>query len=153
MKPLFFLGIDPGVKTGIAVWNTDAQSFTTLETLSFWQAYDEILRYDPKTTVIIVEDPGRLKVYWKRAVDINKMAKIAGDVGANCEQARLLIERLTELGYTVHSYVPTGRTKRGGAWKKSKEAAKHFKDITGYEGRTNEHTRDAGMMVYGLSHY
>jgi len=153
MKPLFFLGIDPGVKTGLAVWNVEEQDFEALCTSDFWAVYDEVMLHDTKEVVIIIEDPGRISKTWHAASSKSVAAEIGRRVGANCEQARLLIERFTELGYTVHSYVPTGKTKRGGAWKKSKEAAKHFKDITGYEGRTNEHTRDAGMMVYGLSHY
>ena len=32
----------------------------------------------------------------------------------------------------------------------TKLSAESFKKITGYSGRTNEHTRDAAMLVFGI---
>ena len=40
------IGIDPGKNTGIAVWDTTAQAFTTLETVHIHEALQIVFRLD-----------------------------------------------------------------------------------------------------------
>ena len=42
MKPKIIIGIDPGIHTGVAVWDKTAKVFTSLGTHGFWQAHEVI---------------------------------------------------------------------------------------------------------------
>lgn len=145
------IGIDPGAQvgknTGIAVWSRKVRTFTDLRTVSWWTAYDIIRGFDPETTLVVVEDPNLNRAIWMRLPETDEFfrrnLKTAEHVGRNKQAARLLIQRLRDLGFEVETVKPEGRkgTKR-------KKSGPEFKRLTKYKGSTSEHSRDAGMLVY-----
>ena len=144
-----FIGIDPGIKTGFAVWCSINKQFDVIKTATFWEVYDEITEElssweyesDLLTACIVIEDPGQNKTTFQRRTNNKGMQRISRNVGANCREATLLIERFIELDYTVLPVRPTA----------SKLDAKAFKRMTGYTKRTSQHGRDAAMLVYNMN--
>jgi hypothetical protein len=139
-----FIGIDPGVETGYAVWSRSAGRFTELQTLSFWEAYDRITSFPTDGVEVFIENPDSKRAMYVRteAVEFQRQReRVAKNIGSNRREASLLIERLIALGYRVTAVSPT---------KEAKWNAQIFKRLTNYQGRTSQHTRDAGRLVFGM---
>jgi len=144
MSKRFAIGIDGGKKTGFAVWDRSMHEFMKLESCDFWTAYKYVVdHFTPKNAELFIEDPSQNKpVFMKKGVRNNKaFSKVAQNVGGVKRETNLLIEGIELEGFDVKRIVP-----RKGIMTKIK--AEPFRNITGYEGRTNEHSRDAAMMVF-----
>lgn len=142
-----FIGIDPGKKTGFAVWDSKEGCFEEVMTTTFWEV-SEILEETVPVYTVVIEDPSLNRPIFLRKLKgetsqgyNRRMYKIAKNVGQNIEQAKLLVERAENLGYTVIKVRPQS----------SKKDAKSFKQITGYEGRCSQHARDAAMLVFQMT--
>lgn len=124
------IGIDPGKKTGFAV--AENGKLVELETLNFWKAYLRVkaLIELSKVSLVVIEVPGTKK-NWHGP-------KAAHDVGRVCREAELLAEGIELLGVNVIRQHPTGKVNQ-----------EYFARVTGWKKRTNEHVRDAGMLVCG----
>lgn len=121
-----YVGIDPGVKTGWACWDgTDL----VLKTLTFWEVFEEALRFETDEVLFCAEDPSL----------INATFTHARGHGSVKREAQLLIEGLEDYGYDVRRCRPAGKVNHD-----------FFTRLTGYPHRTNQHTRDAAMLVYDL---
>ena len=147
-EPRHFIGIDPGRKTGLAVWDAKLSTFELLDTLDFWQTVDLVTTaYPPLSTVLVIEDPGMNKpTFGHGEAARRKREKISRNVGWNQCEAALLIEGFERLGYEVRRVRPQGKKGEKRKWNAAK-----FRAITGYTKRTSEHSRDAGMLVYNFS--
>lgn len=130
-KPTFRIGIDPGNNTGFAVWNEQESRFQVIETVDFWSAYGKVGTYPIDETMVVVEVP-RGKNNWTG--DTQQITTL--NVGGVIREANLLAEGLRRKGYSVKEVHPRGKVDADG-----------FKRLTGYQGRTNEHNRDAGMLA------
>ena len=143
---MIFVGIDPGKKNGVAVW--DGNSFTKLCTMSFWQVieYIESKVADRDRITFVVENPNRNKpVFPKRGVSHKehlKMLKIAQNVGQNKRDAQLIIEKIKSLGFPVMEIKPS-------KYSMTKLKPNIFAQMTGFDGKCSEHARDAAMLVFG----
>ena len=127
------IGIDPGKNTGYAEYDGELFAFK----ITFWRAVDLISAYLPEETAVIVELPRSKHVWHGKGQNSKAMARTGVNVGSVVREAELLAERFISLGYTVVTVHPKGKT-----------TAEEVKHITGYEGRTNEHTRDAIMLAW-----
>ena len=136
----YIIGIDPGKKTGLAIWDTYREKYDAVKTLDFWGVHDLLkLAYPPALCVLVIEDPKQNKAtFFHRETGAKKREKISRNVGANMEHATLLIERFESLGYDVRAIKPTKR----------KWSADTFKRETGYDKRTSEHARDAARLAW-----
>jgi len=143
-RPRYVIGIDPGAHTGCGVWDRVERRLIDVRTGNFWTVIEHVTAtYPTHETVIVIEDPnlnpsmhaGTLK----GAAGVRAALRIAQNVGENKAEARLLIEGFERAGYAVEPFKPT----------RSKPTEDHFRRVTGYEGRTSEHARDAAMFVYG----
>lgn len=133
------IGIDPGVKTGVAIYFHE-ESIWVLNTMSFWAIVDLVESYDPHLTGIAIETPNTKRVLYSRKDGDSEgrgRERMAANVGSNRREAALLAERFESLGYPVIRVTPT-RTK----W-----TAADLKRETGITERTNEHERDAVRIV------
>lgn len=137
------VGIDPGKNTGVAVWDCKEEKFLLLETMSFWTTFTTVtvdLWPKHEKLLAIVEDPRGNNPVFNRGHKGKRNLKIAQNVGMNKKEAGLLIEGFRRSGIPTRGVVP----------KQSKINAAQFKQMTGYQGRTNEHKRDAGRLVYKM---
>jgi len=128
--------------------------FQRLATLDFWEciALLALIRNKRKKALesgrgnqyeykIIIEDPGLNKpTFVPPGMSYPIALKKAQDVGRNKENAFLIIE------YCKRNQIPFATLRPSAPkWK-----AKAFKKLTGYQGTTNEHNRDAARLVWKL---
>jgi hypothetical protein len=133
------IGIDPGVVNGYAVYDPiekkliSVTSGKTWEILS-WLETDAALS---KGIKVFIEDPTTWKPFKGGKSQSHKL-KGAGSVTA---RFKAILEYLEDNGISYVRVPIQGQIK-----KVDKEM---FLKITGFEGKTNEHGRDAALMVYG----
>lgn len=151
MKTRFYIGIDPGKKTGYAVWDSEEKEFVTIGTITFWKVVvevDKMLNYEEyyhdigNNLTVVVEMPGRFLYARHRNVNHKTELNIAHKSGGTYREAELLIERFESLGLRVIAVRPSKKSQ-------TKLTAETFKRLTGYTARTSEHGRDAAMLVFG----
>ena len=137
------IGIDCGKKTGVAVWDVNAQRFSAIKTVDFWNAFEWISSsFSANETMVYVEDPSQNKPVWRRATMKNhEFQKKCQHVGGVKRESLLLIEGLERRGYNVQALRPTKLSY-------TKMSSQSFKKITNYNKRTSEHGRDAAMLVF-----
>lgn len=105
---------------------------------------DRFFEFGPGCTKVRVEMPGKF-LYGrqvKRGQRRQVNEKMAINVGGVIREAELIAERFRDWGYEVDTPQPVGNP-----WK---ENATLFKQTTGYKKTSNEYTRDAAWLVYGL---
>ena len=144
----YVVGIDPGVKTGFAVWDRDGKRLLSVETADFWTVFFRIygapiLR--PESTLIVVEVAHHAPVFRERKAkgqNENHAARLAQNVGQVMREAKLLAEGLRRLGYEVVEQKPLGKAKNAA------DDRTQFERLTGWTERTSQHARDAARMVY-----
>ena len=141
-KLLYVIGIDPGTKTGLAVYDKLCKRLTAVSTLKIHEAFSFVQEINVKSKqeggkiFVRVEDARKRKRY-----GINSNAKMQG-AGAIKIQCKQWEEFLKGEGISFDLVAPN--------LIKTKVDAVKFKMITGWDARTSNHGRDAGMLVYGL---
>lgn len=130
------IGLDPGVNTGLAVYQQGA--LVELATIHPAGIRAALMQWSPKR--VIFEDSRLQSFSWTthaaRAAAL-KMARNLGEVDAWC---RLIVEHCAELGIAAHSVSPKG--------KGAKLNAEQFQALTGWKNRTNAHERDGAMVAW-----
>lgn len=139
---MVIVGIDPGVNTGLAVWDTATRQFLDVRTSGIVDAmrYLEKLQVESGIDLVIFEDARQRK--WipreKDAAQFKGRAMGAGSVKRDCS---IWEEWCRANGIRYECHPPRqGMTKL---------TSLYFQGITGYDRRTNEHGRDAAMLVFG----
>ena len=131
-----YIGIDTGVNTGWAAWSKEERRFFKIETIMIHEA---ILRIDNLKThyslLVRIED-ARLRKWFKGGKE-----KAQG-VGSVKRDAKILEDFCKDKGIPYEMVAPKNN--------KTKVTAEYFKRITGWEGRTSTHSRDAAMLVVGM---
>jgi hypothetical protein len=137
-----FIGVDPDVaKNGVGFWYKESKKLE-LENLTFFELFDALKQLKIRYKITVVIDAGWLNKSNFHVVGTNKNVngKIGERVGANHETGKKIAEMCDYLGVEYQLHRPT----------KSKVNKEVFEKITGYKGRTNQETRDAGLLVFGL---
>lgn len=142
------IGIDPGVTTGFALWDAIAMNFVRIESMSIIQAMravESVRTAAPEEDqlFVIFEDARKRKRFDKADKEeegYKKGARREG-VGSVKRDSSIWQEFLLDIGVPFKA-----RTPMATKWK-----AEHFRRLTKWEGRTNEHSRDAAMIVNGLN--
>ncbi len=144
---MIYVGIDPGVHTGVCAWDSKAKKIILIKTMDFWEVIDhfEGSRDDINEITVIIENSALNKpTFVKSGGDTNlKMQKISRNVGSNQRESVLLIEGIKRLGFTVQEIRPTGKQGTKRKW-----SAEYFKKLTGIS-KASQHARDAAMLVFG----
>ncbi len=129
------IAVDPGKTTGIAI-AVDGE-LTELITSDFWGAID-IIASNPDA-LVVVELPANKSVYHKGAKNRGAIERTGVNVGSVIREAELIIKYLHRDNRQYMTKKPSGKVD-----------AKKFMRITGWQGGTNQHVRDAAMMVFKL---
>lgn len=145
----YLIGIDPGRKTGLAIYDRQKKQLENVTSTDFWGLISFLSDFKARPDIkVYIENPnGNSGLYLKRSKALagySESVKLetAQRIGRNKEQAYLIIEYCSRYDIPHIALTPT---KRSGTKKNSTD----FKKLTGYGPKTNEHGRDAAMLVFG----
>lgn len=141
------VGIDPGNHTGVCLYSRIEREVRALLTLTFWDAYlltTTLFANHTSTTQVVLEQPSRNKpTFVKKGInpdELRKRDKLSQNVGGNKKEADLLAAGLYRVGFSIEEVRPT----------RKKWDQRTVKVYTGLTISTNEHTRDALRLVWGM---
>ena len=135
------IGIDPGVNTGFAVWDTGLRDFRAVCTYGIVEALHEAREWAEMWNVTLVIEDARRRTYLPREKNLSEYrGKLmgAGSIKRDCA----IWEEFAAYYNIPLNLVPPrkGLTK----WD-----AETFNKMTGWTGRTSNHARDAALLVWG----
>ena len=140
---MIYIGIDTGVHTGIAIWDSEKRKFVYLDTLKIHEALQIVSSYAYKDVPLCVRFEDARQRKWipfaKNMTGELGRAQGAGYVKAHCQ---IWEDFLRDKDIPFEMIAPRRNV--------TKLSAEQFERITRYKGRTSEHARDAAMLVYGL---
>lgn len=140
---MIWIGIDTGVHTGLAIWDGKDRRFLSIELLKIHRAMDVVealAKANPGEVRARVED-ARLRKWIPNMGSIRNeigRAKGAGSVERDCS---IWEDFLADINVPCEMVAP-----KNNVTKLRQEA---FSNLTGWSQRTNEHERDAAMLVFG----
>ncbi len=140
MKYRYHIGIDCGVNTGFALWDSKEKLLSTScgkIHIAMEVAKDLLSKFsnEDKTVKLYVEDARKRKWFGNSGKE-----KLQG-AGSVKRDAKIWEDYLTYLKADFEMVAPKNN--------KTKLSAEQFRNITGYKAKTNEHSRDAAMLVFG----
>ena len=131
------VGIDPGVQCGMA-------AFTDGKLTGLWTCSGlSMLRYlcEAEISQIVMEDSRLQSFVWNATGKTRSPAmKVARSVGGVDKLCSLIEEVAVSRNIKLLSVSPLD--------KGSKVRAEAFREITGWQGKTNQHERDAAMVAW-----
>lgn len=136
-----YIGIDPGTHTGVAIWDKASRRLEVVDTMTITRAMElvtanvELCKAFGGEVVVYIEDAR--KRTWFGSANREKLQG-AGSVKRDCSIWETFCE---ELGVECRKIAPKHNT--------TKLTAPQFKVLTGWQGRTSDHARDAAMLVFG----
>ena len=133
------IGIDPGVKTGIAV--ADHGKLQSVASATITAAMQMVLAVKDQGPMVYIEDAR--KRTWFGGADARQARSGAGireGVGSVKRDCGIWEQFCIEQKIAYQLVHPAAN--------KTKLDSDHFWRITGWAGKTNEHSRDAAMLVY-----
>lgn len=138
----YYVGIDTGVNTGYAIWESAAKRFIMLRTVPIHEAMRRIEHWATlsddqrnRKTFIRVEDAR------KAVFDRSKEAHKLRGAGSVMRDAKIWEDYLASIGADFEMVRPNGRL--------TKMAEDQFARTTGWTEPCSSHARDAAMLVYG----
>ena len=135
----YCIGIDTGTHTGVAVWNREERRFEILAEMKIHKAMfivSEYAKVAGDKVLVRVEDARKRNKYGDRSE-----FKLQG-AGSVKRDSTIWEDYLKDLKIDYDMVAPQNNH--------TKLDSETFAKLTGYSGRTNEHNRDAGMLVFGL---
>lgn len=134
------IGIDPDLdKSGVAVLGQsfELKNLTFAETVELFRSYQDQIK-----KVVIEAGWQNKKANFRTGGNHSRQVseQISRRVGLNHATGILLAEMAESMGLAVVLVKPT----------KTKKNSEEFNRITGWQGRTNQEQRDAGMLIFGM---
>ena len=140
MKAKYIIGIDPGVNTGFAVWNREQKEFSlvTCDKIHNIMAMIKITlqNFGAEDIFVRLED-ARLRTWFGNSG--REQLQGAGSIKRDCG---IWQDFLHDLGLQFELVPPKKN--------KTKVSATWFKTVAKWVGRTNNHGRDAAMLVFNF---
>lgn len=142
-----YIGIDTGTHTGVAIW--DGTQFLLLETMAIHKAMKMVNVYVQSgiDVVVRVEDPRQRTWFGTERMSREQERKKLQGVGSVKRDASIWDDYLSDLCKDKPNIKYEMVAPRRNITKLSSES---FKALTKWQGRTNEHCRDAACLVFGL---
>lgn len=132
-----YIGIDTGVHTGVGVWDPVAQCLELVETMTITQALELVLQYRSQGDVTVYIEDARLRKWF----GTSGREKLQG-AGSVKRDAKIWEDFCNEHGILHRMVAPRDN--------RTKMSATQFCNITKWDGRTSEHSRDAALLVFGI---
>jgi hypothetical protein len=138
---MIYIGIDPGTKTGIAVWDTEKQAFLSIRTEKLHEALQVVSDFHCMWRIqVFIEDPNTWKPFRGNKTS-NAKIQGAGSIKRDFAIWKEFFE---------DKKIPYTRIRLQGTMKKIRPDT--FQRLSGWSQITSEHARDAAMMVFGMRH-
>lgn len=142
----YYIGIDPGVETGICVWASKEKTILCLDSDKIHKVMKLITHMRDMCiqggfTMLVRLEDARLRKYipWQKTEKAERGRREgAGSVKRSCQ---ILEDFCSDEGINIELVAPKNNI--------TKMDADRFKQWTGWKGRTNEHSRDSAGLVYG----
>lgn len=143
---MIYIGIDTGVNTGVAVWDNRQRTFLQIETMKIHKAMELVEQYKGKasfegTKIIVRVEDARQRTWYGYTTPQKDRAKLQG-VGSVKRDCTIWEDFLSDMKVEFQMVAPKNNA--------TKMSADSFKAITGWKKPTNEHNRDAAMLVFGF---
>jgi len=143
---MIYIGIDTGVNTGVAVWDNRQRTFLQIETMMIHRAMEIVKGYKQNAymngTKIIVRVEDARKRTWYGYNDPKKDRDKLQGAGSVKRDCKIWEDFLTDIKVEFQMVAPKNNA--------TKMNAESFKKLTGWKKPTNEHNRDAAMLVFGF---
>jgi len=140
---MIYLGIDPGVNNGVAVYDSERRELD-LSTLSFFSLinYLDYFMLNNYHVTAVIENVVKNKPIFskRRTYQTRQDLKIAQNVGENKAYCKLIIAKCEKLGFRIILKTP-GKNN-------SKLDSEQFQKITGINIKCSQHARDAFMLIF-----
>jgi hypothetical protein len=134
--PRIIAGIDPGVKTGLAIWHVNEQRFSRIGTFRSINARVFLRdRWKEKSLTEIWFEDARLR---SGKPDPKRLQGV-GSVKRDCA----IWEEFCKFYKIPYRASKPDKTL-------TKWSEEYFKKMTGWDGRTSQHARDAAALVFGI---
>ncbi len=139
---MIYIGIDTGVHTGIAYWDSETQSFDLIKTVKIHEAMAmvkagiELSKNGIYQPIKVVFEDARQRKWFGNAG--REQLQGAGSIKRDCS---IWEDFLKSLKADFEMVAPKDN--------RTKLNAQFFAKITGWKERTSEHSRDAAMLVFG----
>lgn len=132
------IGVDPGTTTGFAEWDARRYRFLRIEGLKLHEAWARVLELKAAGVLhsVTFEDARLRTGYF--GDDSAAKQQGAGSIKRDCSA---WADFLGSHGIAYRAVSPKAKGR--------KVDAAPFARLTGWQARTNEHGRDAAMLVYG----
>lgn len=137
------IGIDCGTNTGFAVWDPARREFTKLKTLAIHRAMEAVkaLHEMPGVTVEVYFEDARLRNWFEHERNASEYRGKLMGAGAVKRDSAIWEDFLTDYKIPFKAVAPKNNA--------TKVEVDFFNRITGWEGSSSEHSRDAAMLVFG----
>lgn len=142
---MIYVGIDTGTHTGYAEWNAKEKRFLSVDSVKIHQAMERIKNLAEShsdSLMVRVEDPRQRTWFGTERMPRDEERKKLQGVGSVKRDASIWEDFLKDLGVQFEMVPP-----RQNVTKLSQET---FRSYTGWKKKTNEHGRDAAMLVFGF---
>lgn len=136
---MIWVGIDTGKHTGIAVWDGSQKQFLTIEELPIHAALLRVLKLAEGNKVKVIFEDARQRTWYDTYTPLKDRARLQG-AGSIKRDCTIWEDALKDWGIEYYAVPPKDNM--------TKLTAETFRMITKWKGRTNEHSRDAAMLVY-----
>lgn len=142
---MIYVGIDTGTHTGYAVWDSTSKELKECTSLMIHQAMERVRRLHGeygRDLLVRIEDPRQRTWFGTERMSRDEERKRLQGVGSVKRDASIWEDFLSDAGVRFQMVAPKNNT--------TKISAEYFKSITKWTARTNEHGRDAAMLVVGF---
>lgn len=131
------IGIDPGTITGLAIWDNKRKGFQEIRSSGIITVMHYLAKLPEKHLVKIRMEDARKRNWFG-----NSGREVLQGAGSIKRECTIWEEFFLFHDFTYELVAPKNN--------KTKLDAKLFSNMTGWKSRTNEHERDAAMLVFQL---
>lgn len=137
---MIVIGIDPGTTTGFAIWDPHTRALLAVDSMKLHRALARVESLRADAPLVIFEDARTMRIGGGETY--GQKSRLQG-VGSVKRDSAIWEEFLEDAGLPYQA-----RTYKAGT---TKWTADYFQRITGWTAQTNNHGRDAAVIVHGLN--
>lgn len=137
---MLYIGIDTGVNTGLAVWDSLKRKLVELTTVKIHKAMERVAQLSVSDDIAVYFEDARQRKWIPQDPTYARMKGRLQGAGSVKRDATIWEDFLKDLGVEYHAIAPKNNA--------TKMNADFFAKVTGWQGKTSEHARDAAMLVF-----